>query len=181
MPRLWTTHTHLSGTSSRLLRSESLKIVRNSPRRAAHTRQSQYQPFVPPSPESLGKARPAKQYPRTLKWGKRMLYLSLGIGSIWIVDKQFYASSLTRSARTFGFGLVVATDYKLNFREKPLFGGTVTDLHRRSAERLFDVLRTNGGLYLKIGSVLSILSLALSHSNTRQQAGNSHAICNYAP
>lgn len=125
-------------------------------RRHLQTRQSE--PFVPPSPASLGKAAPPKLYQRTRKWAQFFIYLSAGIGSLYLLDKQFYASSLMRSFRTFGLGLVVALDYKLNFRPKPLLGGTIPDLHRRNAERLFDLLRTNGGLYLKIGQAIAMQS-----------------------
>lgn len=127
-------------------------VRQSASHRAVHSQQ--FQPFVPPSPESLGKARPPKHYPRTAKWGKRLFYISASLGTIYLVDRQFYGSSIVRSTRTFGTGLVVALDYKLNFREHPLFGGTIADLHRRSAEKLFRLLRENGGLYLKIGFVL---------------------------
>jgi aarF domain-containing kinase len=111
----------------------------------------QFQPFVPPSPASLGKAQAAKHYPRTLRWLRRLLYLSAALGTGYAADRVFYASSLARSARTFATGLFVALDYKVNFRERPWVGGSIADLHRRSAERLFVLLRENGGLYLKIG------------------------------
>ena len=78
-----------------------------------------------------------------------------------MLDRYAYSSSMTRSLRTFGLGVVVAIDYKLNFRERPWFGGTVGDLHRRSAERLFDLLRANGGLYLKIGQAIAMQSAVL--------------------
>lgn len=63
--------------------------------------------------------------------------------------------------RTFGTGLLVALDYKLNFRPQPLTGGTVQDLHNRNAERLFNLLRANGGLYLKIGQAIAMQSAVL--------------------
>ena len=122
---------------------------------------SQFQPLVPPSPASLGKAAPAREYRRTQKWGKAFLYIGGVVGVAYLIDTQFYASSITRSLRTFGLGIVVATDYKLNFRPKPLFGGAIEDLHRRSAERLFDLLRHNGGLYLKIGQAIAMQSAVL--------------------
>lgn len=123
--------------------------------------QSQFQAFTPPTPESLGKAKPAKLYPRTLKWGRRLLYIGILGGGIYLIDSQFYASSLTRSARTFSTGLLVALDYKLNFRPEPFFGGTIADLHRRSAQRMFDLLHQNGGLYLKIGQAIAMQSAVL--------------------
>jgi aarF domain-containing kinase len=128
-------------------------------RRAAHTQR--FQPFVPPSPASLGKAAPAKQYRRTRRWGKAILYTGGVLGTAYLIDSQFYASSITRSLRTFGLGVVVAADYKLNFRPQPWFGGTIEDLHRRNAERLFELLRSNGGLYLKIGQAIAMQSAVL--------------------
>ncbi|PVH79404.1 ABC transporter, partial [Cadophora sp. DSE1049] len=129
---------------------------------SARSIQSQrFQSFTPPSPESLGKARPAKLYPRSIKWGRRLLIVTLVGGSFYLLDTQFYASSITRSLRTFGLGIVVALDYKLNFRPKPWLGGDITDLHRRNAERLFELLHQNGGLYLKIGQAIAMQSAVL--------------------
>lgn len=54
----------------------------------------------------------------------------------------------------------MATDYKLNFRAHP-FIGTLEDLHRRNAERLFNLLHQNGGLYLKIGQAIAMQSAVL--------------------
>ena len=110
----------------------------------------QFQPLVPPTPESLGKAAPAKEYRRLRRWGRRLFYISAAAGAFYLIDKQFYASSINRSLRSFWLGIIVAADYKLNFRPKPLFGGDITDLHRRNAERLFNHLHSSGGLYLKV-------------------------------
>ncbi len=122
---------------------------------------SQFQPLLPPSLEELGAARPAKHYPRSLKWLKRLLVVGGTVGTIYALDTQFYASSLTRTFRTFGTGLVVAMDYKLNFREHPLLGGSIKDLHKRNAERLFELLHGNGGLYLKIGQAIAMQSAVM--------------------
>lgn len=131
-------------------------VARSS--RSIYTHSGKFEPFVPPTPQSLGGPKKAKTYPRTTKWLRRLFYTSAIIGGGWFLDKTFYASVITRSARTFGLGLWTALDYKLNFREHPLLGGTIGDLHRRSAERLFDVLRVNGGLYLKIGQAIAMQS-----------------------
>lgn len=82
-------------------------------------------------------------------------------GALYFIDSQFYASAITRSLRTFGLGVVVAADYKLNFRPEPWFGGEIVDLHRRNAERLFNLLHQNGGLYLKIGQAIAMQSAVL--------------------
>ncbi|KAF5022150.1 hypothetical protein F66182_5800 [Fusarium sp. NRRL 66182] len=120
-----------------------------------------FQAMRPPLPEELGAPKRAEEYKRGRRWVRRLLILSAAGGVIYIGDRQIYASGFGRSLRTFGTGLLVAVDYKINFRPKPLTGGTVKDLHNRNAERLFHVLRTNGGLYLKIGQAIAMQSAVL--------------------
>ena len=121
----------------------------------------QFQPFLPPSPSSLGKPKPAKTYPRTRRWLRRLVYLAVGTGVLYGVDRQFYASSISRSARTFGLGLVVALDYKINFRPNPPLAPSIAALHARNAERFANLLQSNGGLYLKIGQAIAMQSAVL--------------------
>lgn len=123
--------------------------------------QSQFQPLVPPSPESLGKPVAAKQYRRTRALLKRLIQLGLLSATVLGVDSYFFDAVITRSARTFKTGLVVALDYKINFRANPPFADSVADVHHRSAERLFHLLRNNGGLYLKIGQAIAMQSAIL--------------------
>ncbi|KAF5511883.1 ABC1 family protein [Colletotrichum aenigma] len=122
---------------------------------------SRYEPLRPPSPASLGAPKRARTYPKGRKWTRRLLVISAAVGTVYLLDSHIYASGLGRSLRTFGTGLLVALDYKLNFRPVPLTGGSVQDLHRRNAERLFDLLRHNGGLYLKIGQAIAMQSAVL--------------------
>jgi aarF domain-containing kinase len=89
------------------------------------------------------------------------LYVSVATGILYMLDREIYASSIARSLRTFGTGILVAFDYKLNFRPVPFFGGDIADLHRRNAERLFNLLHQNGGLYLKIGQAIAMQSAVL--------------------
>ncbi|KAJ5646315.1 hypothetical protein N7490_002687 [Penicillium lividum] len=141
----------------RSLRPTSLRPLR--PLRYYHS--GQYQPFVPPSPSSLGKPQAAKTYTRTRKWLRRLFYTSLATGIIYGVDNQFYAASLTRTARTFSLGLIVALDYKINFRPHPPLASSIAAVHARNAERLSDLLRQNGGLYLKMGQAIAMQSAIL--------------------
>ena len=136
-------------------------VVPTSPRRLIQTRSEQFQPFAPPSPTSLPKPAPAKTFPRTRRWTRRLLYLTAATAVCWGLDRQFYGSSLSRSARTFGLGVIVAADYKINFRPHPPLAASIPALHRRNAERLFELLRTNGGLYLKIGQAIAMQSAIL--------------------
>lgn len=104
---------------------------------------------------------PAREFKKTKKWFRRFTYL-FAVGAVgWAVDRQLYASSLSRSLRTFGLGLWVALDYKINFRENPPFANDVAEVHERSARHLFNLLRTNGGLYLKIGQAIAMQSAIL--------------------
>ncbi|KAH9883650.1 ABC1 family-domain-containing protein [Xylariomycetidae sp. FL2044] len=120
-----------------------------------------FEPLRPPSPSSLGRPQAARSYVRTRRWGRRGLILFAVGGTLYIADRTLFASGVQRSLRTFGTGLYVALDYKLNFRAEPLLGGTIAELHLRSAERLFDLLRVNGGLYLKIGQAIAMQSAVL--------------------
>src|SRR5580693_6894463 len=73
------------------------------PRRNIH-QSAKRASFAPPSPASLGKAAPAKEYKRLRKWGRRFAYLTMLGAAGYVVDNQFYAASITRSVRTFGLG-----------------------------------------------------------------------------
>lgn len=139
--------------------------LRTQTRRTLQT-SAPFQPLRgPPSPSSLGQPRPARSFRRTTRWARRLLIL-LGVGgALYLVDRQVYASGVARSLRTFGTGVLVALDYKLNFRAHPLpligSDGGIPALHRRSAERMFELLRSNGGLYLKIGQAIAMQSALL--------------------
>ena len=55
----------------------------------------------------------------------------------------------------------MAVDYKVNFRPHPPFAESIAALHARNAERLFNVLQDNGGLYLKMGQAIAMQSAIL--------------------
>ncbi len=126
---------------------------------------SPFQPLRPPSPAELGGPRKAREYPRLRRWGRRLLVVTAVGGALYAVDRVVYASGMVRSLLTFGTGLVVALDYKINFRPDPLpligTPGDVSDVHWRNAERLSELLRQNGGLYLKIGQAIAMQSAVL--------------------
>ncbi|EEP78898.1 conserved hypothetical protein [Uncinocarpus reesii 1704] len=143
----------------RCRQASSPTLFRSLGRRHIHAQQ--FQPFVPPPPSSLGKPVAAKSYRRTLTWLRRFIYLTLSLGTIYTVDQYFYASCLTRTARTFALGIIVAIDYKLDFRPDPPLASSIAAVHARNAERLSELLRVNGGLYLKIGQAIAMQSAIL--------------------
>lgn len=135
-----------------------------STRRAIQTN-GPFQPLRPPSPASLGRPQAARSFKRTTKWTRRLAILLAATGSLYLLDRHLYSSGIARTLRTFGTGLLVALDYKINFRVHPLpligAQGGIPALHRRSAERMFDLLHHNGGLYLKIGQAIAMQSALL--------------------
>lgn len=148
----------------RSLARSSLKNIQFQPTNILRKRFLQAernQVFAPTPPASLPKPRPVKEYRRTRRWTKRFVWLGGGIAVVYGVDNLFYASAITRSARTFATGLYVACDYKINFRENPWFADSIEQVHSRNATRLFELLRTNGGLYLKIGQAIAMQSAVL--------------------
>jgi aarF domain-containing kinase len=146
---------------------KSLREVRSisepvwSPIRRTLHQSSKVASFAPTPPSSLGSPTPAKQFRRTRKWARRLVYVGLAVALGYVVDKRYYASSLKRSVSTFGLGLWVALDYKINFRENPPFANDIAELHARNASNLFNLLRSNGGLYLKIGQAIAMQSAIL--------------------
>ncbi|KAF1838762.1 ABC1-domain-containing protein [Decorospora gaudefroyi] len=123
----------------------------------------QWEPLRPPNPADLPKPRPRKIKPpfTRRKWVRRLAIVSGLLGAGFVLDRQFYASSITRSLRTFKTGLVIGVDYKINFRAHPPLANSIEDLHARNAQRIFDLLRYNGGLYLKIGQAIAMQSAIL--------------------
>ncbi|KAI5303267.1 hypothetical protein KEM56_007733 [Ascosphaera pollenicola] len=114
--------------------------------------------FAPPPPSSLGRPVAAKDYKHTQKWARRLLIFGVAAGISYGIDRQFYASCVTRSLRTFWTSIVVALDYKINFRKNPPLAKSIEAVHARNARRLYDLLRTNSGLYLKIGQAIAMQS-----------------------
>ena len=164
-------HLHGISASGRLSTTASLRRTLNlvpkhwsAPARSyhsSHIRPSQFQPLTPPSPESLGKPRPPKTYRRTRKLFRFLIRLAIAGVVVHLVDEYFFDAVLTRCTRTFSVGLFAALDYKINFRANPPFADSLAEVHYRNAERLFHLLRENGGLYLKIGQAIAMQSAIL--------------------
>ena len=146
----------LSRASSQHVHISIPKVAPRIP--ARHLQTERFSAFTPPDPAKLGKPpQPRKRR----KWPRRLIYLTVIGGVAYASDRQFNASSLTRSLRTFYTGLVIGLDYKINFRAHPPFANSLEDVHRRSASRIFNLLRENGGLYLKIGQAIAMQSAIL--------------------
>src|SRR6266568_3488291 len=115
------------------------RLSRSPPQLVRHLQSQQFSPFTPPNPADLPKPRIRKVKPPLWrrKWVRRFFIVSAIVGTGYVTDVQFNASSLTRSFRTFKTGLLVGVDYKINFRAHPPLAPSIEALHVRNAERVF--------------------------------------------
>ncbi|KAJ3019087.1 hypothetical protein HKX48_002393 [Thoreauomyces humboldtii] len=80
--------------------------------------------------------------------------LAAGLGA-YSLDRYFYDSTLQRNVRTLACGAIVTADYKWNF--VPGNAKNLEALHERVAERILNVCRDNGGLYVKFGQQIAAI------------------------
>ncbi|KAF8193802.1 ABC1 family-domain-containing protein [Pholiota molesta] len=90
--------------------------------------------------------------PRLHRYARRSALLLLGLGGAYVWDRQYNASSIVRNLRTLQTCAMITLDYKWNFT--PEKSEQIPELHERVAQRVFDLLTSNGGLYIKIGQAI---------------------------
>lgn len=88
------------------------------------------------------------------KWARRIVIGGTAFIVLYGYDKIFHASAFARSFRCVYDLLVVGLDYKLNFSE----GKDIEALHERCAERIYNLMIHNKGLYIKMGQAVAIQS-----------------------
>ncbi|KAF4565629.1 hypothetical protein EYR36_002205 [Pleurotus pulmonarius] len=89
---------------------------------------------------------------RSRRLARRAAYTVLGLGGIWALDRQFNASAIARSFRTLWTCAAITVDYKLNFTKEK--SDQIHLLHERVADRMYNLLTSNGGLYIKFGQAI---------------------------
>lgn len=104
-------------------------------------------------------SRPNRALPRQLLAATSLVFL--GTAGYNTYDRfhdrfQHSVTAVIRSGRAFLIGAMIAADYKWSLRERGLSEEEKmkvrSKVHKRSAERVRDGLRTNGGVYIKIVS-----------------------------
>ncbi|KAK8185363.1 ABC1 family-domain-containing protein [Phyllosticta capitalensis] len=156
-------HHRLQLTPGGLSRLGSLRSQSNlarTPKKPSNASTLKSAPPAGAKPKTQQQQQPPPKKKRS-KWLRRLAWTTALAGGGYVVDNQFNNASLTRSLRTFKTGLVIAADYKINFRASPPFANSLSDVHHRNAERIFNLLRENGGLYLKIGQAIAMQSAVL--------------------
>jgi len=124
--------------------------------------------------------------PRRLrKYARRTGYLVAGLGVSYALDRTYNASSITRNLRTLwtvrtvhrwhwrwltpSQCAVITLDYKLNFT--PDKSELIPQLHERVADQVYNLMTSNGGLYIKIGCVNLVMPPPL-HAELSHQASH---------
>ena len=78
-----------------------------------------------------------------------------------------------RSLRAQAVIFQISLDYKLNYRKAMEESeDRVNELHRRNAQRVCDLLKTNGGLYIKIGQSIAMQGALLPSEFQRMFASH---------
>lgn len=102
--------------------------------------------------------KPASMAPkRGSRLTKFLLGTTVATGVLLTVDTYQWDTTLQRTLRAFYTLSMIGLDYKMNFEEKK----DIMALHERNADRLFDLLMTNKGLYIKLGQNIANQSSVL--------------------
>ncbi|KAF9554246.1 ABC1-domain-containing protein [Agrocybe pediades] len=147
-------------TRSRVLLSQNThrKLFFNTPTRRLNSTSS----TSPPKAKGTGTPHshsahtsspaPSRRPSRLAKYARRTGYVVAGLGMAYVVDKTYNASAIFRNLRTLYTCAMITLDYKLNFT--PEKSEQIPQLHERVAQRVFDLMTGNGGLYIKIGQAI---------------------------
>jgi aarF domain-containing kinase len=88
---------------------------------------------------------------------RRIGLAAAGIAGFWAFDEYCYYSTIQRNLKTLAAGIIITIDYKLNFKASK--ADQIDALHERTAKRILDVCRSNGGLYIKFGQQISTVPI----------------------
>ncbi|KAL7948627.1 ABC1 family domain-containing protein [Trichoderma barbatum] len=111
---------------------------------------------------------------KKLRWYWKLL-IALGAtagvttGGVVIADRYYMGGILTRSLRAYTALAQVGLDYKMHSGKKPKGARVpIDELHDRNAKRVCDMIKTNGGMFLKIGQAIAVQGAALPEAYQRE-------------
>ncbi|PNP43059.1 hypothetical protein TGAMA5MH_04992 [Trichoderma gamsii] len=117
---------------------------------------------------------PVPQQKQKLQWYWKLL-ITLGItagattGGVLVADKYYMGGILTRSLRAYATLAQVGVDYKMHSGKNPKGARVpIDELHDRNAKRVCDMIKANGGMFLKIGQAIAVQSAALPEAYQRE-------------
>ncbi|KAM0257674.1 hypothetical protein ACHAQJ_004238 [Trichoderma viride] len=90
-------------------------------------------------------------------------------GGAIIADKYYMGGILTRSLRAYAALAQVGLDYKMHSGKNPKGNRVpIDELHDRNAKRVCNMIKTNGGMFLKIGQAIAVQGAALPEAYQRE-------------
>ncbi|KAK9483313.1 ABC1 family-domain-containing protein [Lipomyces starkeyi] len=116
----------------------------------------QFSPITAIPPSNL-KPPQIKSRKKWRLWQRRLMLTGAVIGLTFAYDYYVNESSLYRNLKCVVVLSIVAADYKLNFNE----GKDIDALHARVANRVYNLIASNGGLYIKMGQALAMQAAVL--------------------
>lgn len=116
----------------------------------------------------------AETQKKKLRWYWKLL-IALGAtagvttGGVVVADRYYMGGILTRSLRAYATLAQVGLDYKMHSGKNPKGSRVpVDELHDRNAKRVCDMIKTNGGMFLKIGQAIAVQGAALPEAYQRE-------------
>ncbi|KAJ4857171.1 ABC1 family domain-containing protein [Trichoderma breve] len=111
---------------------------------------------------------------KKLRWYWKLL-IALGAtagvttGGVLVADRYYMGGILTRSLRAYATIAQVGVDYKMHSGKNPKGGRVpIDELHDRNAARVCNMIKTNGGIFLKIGQAIAVQGAALPEAYQRE-------------
>lgn len=90
-------------------------------------------------------------------------------GGVVVADRYYMGGILTRSLRAYATIAQVGVDYKMHSGKNPKGGRVpIDELHDRNATRVCNMIKTNGGIFLKIGQAIAVQGAALPEAYQRE-------------
>ena len=77
--------------------------------------------------------------------------VTTGLGSVYLIDKYYYSSIITRSTRALYVLLWIAYEYGFNSKSYR----SIDDLHEIASDKLLNLLVTNKGIFIKLGQAIA--------------------------
>ncbi|KAK0757320.1 hypothetical protein N5P37_010041 [Trichoderma harzianum] len=111
---------------------------------------------------------------KKLRWYWKLLIAmgataGLTTGGVVVADRYYMGGILTRSLRAYTTIAQVGVDYKMHSGKNPKGGRVpIDELHDRNAARVCNMIKTNGGIFLKIGQAIAVQGAALPEAYQRE-------------
>ncbi|KAH6605373.1 abc1 domain-containing [Trichoderma cornu-damae] len=114
-----------------------------------------------------------KKKKKKLRWYWKLLIALAGTagataGGVVAADKYWMGGILTRSLRAYAVLAQVGLDYNMHSKNPKEGRVTMDELHDRNAKRVCDMIKTNGGMFLKIGQAIAVQGAALPEAYRRE-------------